>query len=69
MFIKILLITLLALVVFSLFQALFVMIKNDENAPKMSTFLGRRLFFSGLIVLLLIILLLTGVITPNQTPH
>lgn len=69
MLIKILLITLLALVVFSLFQALFIMIKNDGNGPKMSKFLGRRLIFSGMVVLLLIVLLLTGVVTPNPTPH
>lgn len=69
MFIKILLIALLALVVFSLFQALFIMIKNDEHAPKMSKFLGRRLLFSAVVVLLLIILLLTGVVTPHPTPH
>jgi branched-subunit amino acid transport protein AzlD len=69
MLIKVLLIALLALVIFSLFQALFVMMKNDENAPKMSKFLGRRLIFSGMVVLLLIILLLTGVVTPNPTPY
>lgn len=69
MFIKIVLIALLALVVFSLFQALFVMMKNDEKAPKMSTFLGRRLFFSAAVVLLLIILLMTGVISPNPRPY
>lgn len=69
MFIKLLLIALLMLVVFSLFQALFVMIKNDEAAPKMSKFLGRRLFFSVAVVLLLIVLLLMGVITPNPRPY
>jgi hypothetical protein len=69
MFIKIVLICLLALVVFSLFQALFVMIKNDDKAPQMSKFLGRRLFFSAAVVLLLITLLLTGVITPNPRPY
>lgn len=69
MFIKIVLICLLALVVFSLFQALFVMIKNDDKAPQMSKSLGRRLFFSAAVVLLLIILLLTGVITPNPRPY
>ncbi|MFC3117123.1 DUF2909 domain-containing protein [Cellvibrio fontiphilus] len=69
MFIKIVLIVLLALVVISLFQALFVMIKNDDKAPQMSKFLGRRLFFSVAVVLLLIILLLTGVITPHPRPY
>lgn len=69
MFIKIVLIALLALVVFSLFQALFVMMKNDEAAPKMSKFLGRRLMFSVAVVAILIILLATGVITPNPRPY
>jgi branched-subunit amino acid transport protein AzlD len=69
MLIKIVLIILLAIVVFSLFQALFVMLKNDEAAPKMSKFLGRRLIFSALVILFLIVLLLTGVITPNPRPY
>ncbi len=69
MWIKILLVSLLAIVIFSLFQALFVMLKNDESAPKMSKFLGRRLIFSALVVILLISLLLTGVITPNTRPY
>lgn len=69
MFIKIILVTLLAVVVFSLFQALIVMLKNDEAAPKMSKFLGRRLLFSALVILFLLILLLTGVITPNSRPY
>lgn len=69
MFIKIILVTLLAVVVFSLFQALIVMLKNDEAAPKMSKFLGRRLIFSALVILFLLVLLLTGVITPNPRPY
>jgi branched-subunit amino acid transport protein AzlD len=69
MLFKILIIAMLALVIFSLFQALFIMVKNDQAGPKMSKFLGRRLLFSGAIVLLLIILLVTGVITPNPRPY
>lgn len=69
MFIKIILVTLLAVVVFSLFQALIAMLKNDETAPKMSKYLGRRLIFSALVILFLLILLLTGVITPNPRPY
>jgi hypothetical protein len=69
MWIKIILVGLLAIVVFSLFQALIVMLKNDEEAPKMSKFLGRRLIFSAIVVLFLIILLLTGVVTPNPRPY
>lgn len=69
MLIKIFLIALLALVVISLFQALIVMLKNDADAPKMSKFLGRRLLFSALVVVILLVLLLTGVITPNPRPY
>lgn len=69
MLLKIILVSLLAIVIFSLFQALFAMLKNDDAAPKMSKFLGRRLIFSALVVLLLIVLLLTGVITPNPHPY
>lgn len=69
MLLKIILVTLLAIVIFSLFQALFAMLKNDDAAPKMSKFLGRRLIFSALVVMLLIVLLLTGVITPNPRPY
>lgn len=69
MLIKIILVCLLAIVVFSLFQALIVMLKNDETAPKMSTFLGRRLIFSVVVILFLIVLLLTGVITPHSRPY
>ncbi|HTF97973.1 MAG TPA: DUF2909 domain-containing protein [Cellvibrio sp.] len=69
MFIKIVLIVLLLLVVISLFQALYIMLKNDETAPKMSKFLGRRLMFSALVVLVILILLATGVITPHPRPY
>ncbi len=69
MFIKIILIFLLLVVVVSLFQALYVMLKNDEAAPKMSRFLGRRLLFSALVVLAILILLATGFITPNPRPY
>lgn len=66
---KIILIALLMLVIISLFQALYVMMKNDDAAPKMSKFLGRRLVFSALVVLAILVLLATGVITPNPRPY
>jgi branched-subunit amino acid transport protein AzlD len=69
MLLKIILIALLLLVVYNLFRALYIMVKNDGQTPKMSTFLGRRLVFSALVVLLLVVLLLTGVITPNPRPY
>jgi Protein of unknown function (DUF2909) len=70
MLIKILLVAMLLMVIISLFRALFVMLKGDEQpTKKMSTFLGKRLIFSVAIVILLLILVATGVITPNQPPH
>ena len=69
MLIKIILVTLLLFVTFNLFRALYIMIKNDDQAPKMSQFLGRRLFFSALVLAILIALMLAGVITPNPRPY
>jgi uncharacterized membrane protein len=66
---KIILVALLLLVIISLFQALYVMLKNDTQAPKMSKFLGRRLLFSALVVIAILILLATGVLTPNPRPY
>ena len=68
MLIKIILVTLLLFVTFNLFRALYIMIKNDDQAPKMSLFLG-RLFFSALVLAILIALMLAGVITPNPRPY
>lgn len=69
MLIKIILVTLLVFVVISLFQALYAMLKNDPEAPKMSKFLGRRLLFSALVVFLVLTLFATGVIAPNARPY
>ncbi len=55
--------------VYNLFKAMMIMLKNDPNQPSMSKFIGRRLMISVAIVLLLIIGLLTGVITPNPRPY
>jgi branched-subunit amino acid transport protein AzlD len=68
MLLKALLVALLLFVVFNLFHALYYMIKNDEQAPKMSKYLGRRLMFSALIILCIIIAIAAGFITPNPRP-
>lgn len=69
MLVKIIIVILLLFVTFNLFRALYIMIKNDEHSPKMSQFLGRRLFFSALVLAILIVLMLAGVITPNPRPY
>jgi len=55
--------------VYNLFRALFIMNRNDPNKPPMSQFIGRRVMTSVVIVLLLLIGILTGVITPNPHPY
>lgn len=69
MLLKILLVSLLLIVMFNLFHALYYMVKNDQQAPRMSKFLGRRLLFSALVILCIIIAFMTGFIVPNPTPH
>lgn len=69
MLIKIIVIGLLALMIYNLFRALFIMNKNDPNKPPMSKFIGRRVITSVVIVLLLLLGILTGVISPNPRPY
>lgn len=70
MLFKIVIVALLLFMVYNLFRALFIMNKKpDPNQPPMSKFIGRRLMFSVAIVVLLLIGLLTGLITPNPRPY
>ncbi|TRX55266.1 DUF2909 domain-containing protein [Thalassomonas sp. M1454] len=55
--------------IFNLFKAMFIMNKNDPDAPRMSKYIGRRVLLSGLIVLILLIGIVTGFITPNPRPY
>jgi exosortase/archaeosortase family protein len=67
--VKIIIVALLIFIVFNLFRALFIMVKNDPNGPKMSTFLGRRVGFSALVLLLIIVAVAFGLIEPNARPR
>jgi len=69
MLIKLLLIALLLFIIFNLFRALFLMLKNDPNQPPMSVFLGRRLLWSVIAVLLIVLALAFGLITPHDRPY
>ena len=58
--------------IYNLFKALSVMKNKDPNdpkQPKMSTYIGRRVLTSVIIVLILLLGILTGVITPNPRPY
>ena len=68
MIIKIILIGCLIFMVYNLFKALFIMNRRDPNQPSMATFIGRRVMISALIVILMLVGIMTGVITPNQPP-
>lgn len=65
---KAVIVGLLLFIVFNLFRALFIMLKNDPNGPKVSTFLGRRVLFSAVVIILIIIAMGTGIIQPNPSP-
>jgi hypothetical protein len=67
--IKIVIVAMLAFMVYNLFRALLIMNKNDPNKPPMSKYIGRRLMLSVAIIVLLLIALSTGLITPNPRPH
>ena len=65
---KILLVGALFFMVYNLYKALLIMNRNDPNQPPMSKFIGRRVATSAVIVIVLLVLIATGVITPNQRP-
>ncbi|ABX51473.1 conserved hypothetical protein [Shewanella baltica OS195] len=55
-------------IIFNLGRALFIMVRGDNQVP-MSRYLGRRVIFSVLVILLLLVALGTGLISPNPTPY
>ena len=65
---KVILVLLLFFVLFNLGRALFILIKGEKDVS-MSHFLGRRVLFSAAIILLVIIFLGSGLITPNPRPY
>jgi cytochrome bd-type quinol oxidase subunit 2 len=69
MLVKLILIALLLFIVFNLFRALWLMLKNDPDAVSMSKYLGRRVLFSAIVMALLILALAMGWISPHQRPY
>lgn len=53
---------------FNLGRALFILIKGEKNLP-MSHYLGKRVLFSAAVIVILLVLLGTGLITPNPRPY
>lgn len=69
MLIKIIVGGLLIFMLYNLFRAMTIMLKNDPDHPPMSKFIGRRVLVSALIVALLLLAVATGLITPNPRPY
>ncbi|GAA0786239.1 hypothetical protein GCM10009193_24410 [Shewanella aestuarii] len=66
--VKLVLVLLLVFIMFNLARALFIMVKG-ENKQSMSPFLGRRVMFSALVVILLLVAMALGIIQPNPRPY
>ncbi|MDX1676344.1 DUF2909 domain-containing protein [Arsukibacterium sp.] len=69
MLLKLIIIALLLFIVFNLFRAGIVMLRNDPEQKQMSRFLGRRVFYSVLVLLLLLLAVALGWVTPNPRPY
>lgn len=67
--IKIVLVALVIYMIVNLFLAMRVMMKNDSKNGPMSKYIGRRVLTSAVIVVLILIAIGTGLITPNPRPY
>lgn len=68
LFVKLVIGGLLVYMIFSLFQAMMIMLKNDQE-QNMSKFIGRRVLASAIIIGLILIAVATGIIQPNPKPY
>ncbi len=59
---------LLLYILFNLFRALFVMMSAKEHSKPMSHYLGRRVLFSGIVLVLIIAAMKLGFIHTNPSP-
>ncbi|TMN72142.1 DUF2909 domain-containing protein [Pseudoalteromonas sp. S1727] len=66
--IKIIIVLLLLFILFNLFRALFIMVSGRNNGRPMSYYLGRRVLFSVLVLIVVIAALKLGYIYPNANP-
>lgn len=66
---KIALVALLFFIAFNLMKGLIQIASGKHNDKRLSHFLGRRVMWSVVVVLLLLLALGSGVITPNPRPY
>ena len=69
MLIKVILVALALFLIANLFMAMRVMMKNDPKDGPMSKYIGRRVLTSVIIVVLILIAIGTGLISPNPRPY
>ena len=69
MLIKIILVALVIYMIVNLFLAMRVMMKNDPKNGPMSKYIGRRVLTSAVIVIIILVAIGTGLITPNPRPY
>ena len=67
MIIKLLIVLLLTMVLISLFRALYQLVRGQTHLPA-SHYLGRRVIFSVLLVILLLLAMMSGLLTLNPSP-
>jgi hypothetical protein len=67
--VKILIGGLILFMVFNLFKAMMIMLKDDPNRPPMSKYIGRRVIVSAIVIGLIVLAMATGLITPNPRPY
>ena len=69
MLVKIVIGLLLLFMIYNLFRAMLVMLKDDPNQPSMTKYIGRRVMTSAIIVVLILLAIATGLIQPNPRPY
>ena len=69
MVIKVIIVGLLIFMIVNLFLAMKVMLSNDSGKAPMSKYIGRRVMTSALIVVIILVAMATGLITPNPSPY
>ncbi|HCA76600.1 DUF2909 domain-containing protein [Alteromonas oceani] len=69
MVIKVIIVGLLIFMIINLFLAMKAMLGNNSGKAPMSKYIGRRVMSSALIVVIILVAMATGLITPNPSPY
>jgi len=68
MLVKLIIIALLLFIIFNLFRAGIVMLRPPQPGVKMSSYLGRRVLLSVVVLVLIFIAIALGLVQQNPTP-